>query len=277
MVRELDRGDTAETLRLLRRRPIQNVYLEYLVRLGALGAMPGFLGYFKEGRLEGALLIAATGATSLEVRDPAGFVPLAAAAAESSITPRHIIGPEEVTTPFWEAYAERGPTPIWERRELVYVLEREARRKRGAAKPDPRFRRATERDLDAIVENSARQYVEDLGVDRRAQDPGGFRERHHIELRDGRWWVLRERGSIVLQLHVGPENDHVIQIGGVFTPPELRRRGYATRGVAAAGDLLLERCPAVSLFCAEDNRAARQVYERIGFEPRFYYRSWLLS
>jgi predicted GNAT family acetyltransferase len=40
---------------------------------------------------------------------------------------------------------------------------------------------------------------------------------------------------------------------------------------------MLARHPAVTLFCAEDNRAARAVYERVGFEVIFHNRSFLLE
>jgi predicted GNAT family acetyltransferase len=275
MIRPLGRADTAETLALLQPRPLQNVYLEYLVRLGALGALPGFHGSFAGGRLVGVILVAGTGGTVLEARDPEAIRELAAAARDSAVPPRHIVGPEEVTTPFWEAYAEPGVEPLWQRREPVYVVERG-----GAREPVARgvgLAQATDADTAEVVENSARQYVEDLKIDRRAQDPAGFHARHAAEVRDGRWWVLRDHGRVAFQVHVGPENAQVVQLGGVFTVPEARGRGVATRGVAALVLRLLERRPAVSLFCDAANAPARRVYEKVGFRERFFYRSWLLG
>jgi predicted GNAT family acetyltransferase len=276
MLRLLERGDTAATLELLRARPLHNVYMDYLVQLGALGSLPGFQGYFRDRALEGVMLIAANGGTCLEVRSPDACAPLAEAAWASSVRPRHIVGPEEVTTPFWQAYAREGLHPTWERREPVYLLERSALASVKEAAAAARLERARTSDLEQVVENSARQYLEDLKLDRQAEDPTGFDERHRFEIRDGRWWVLRVDGRVAFQVHVGPENDRVVQIGGVFTPADLRGRGLATRGVAALAERLLRRLPAVSLFCDEANRGARRVYERVGFRERFHYRSWLL-
>ena len=45
MICGLGSADTAETLLLLAARPIHNVFLEYLVRAGALARMAGFMGY----------------------------------------------------------------------------------------------------------------------------------------------------------------------------------------------------------------------------------------
>lgn len=276
MLRALERGDTATALRLLRARPLHNVYLDYLVRHGALGSLPGFSGVFRGEELEGVMLIAGNGGTCLEVRNPDAIVPLAEAAWASSVHPRHIVGPEEVTTPFWEAYARDGLRPTWERREPVYVVGRAGRADANRAAAGARLERARASDLEQLVRNSAQQYLEDLKLDRQGEDPGGFDERHRIEIRDGRWWVLRDDSRIAFQVHVGPENDDVVQIGGVFTPADLRGRGFATRGVAAAAERLLGRLPAVSLFCDEANATARGVYERVGFRTRFHYRSWLL-
>jgi len=275
MIRPLGRADTAEALALLSARPLQNVYLEYLVRLGALGALPGFHGAFADGHLLGMILISGTGGTALEARDPAAFPDLASAARDSVVAPRHIVGPEEITTPFWDAYAVPGLAPLWDRREPVYVIERTDPRPPRADRVA--LAQATEADTASVVENSARQYVEDLKVDRRAQDPAGFHARHAAEVRDGRWWVVRERGRIAFQVHVGPENAQVVQLGGVFTAPEARGRGVATRAIGALVDRLLERRPAVSLFCDAENAPARRTYEKVGFRPRFFYRSWLLG
>jgi predicted GNAT family acetyltransferase len=47
--------------------------------------------------------------------------------------------------------------------------------------------------------------------------------------------------------------------------------------VTAIAARLLERRPSVTLYCSEDNAAARSVYERIGFRRVFYNRSYLLE
>jgi RimJ/RimL family protein N-acetyltransferase len=271
--RALCASDTAAVLELLRNHPIRNVLLEYLVRSGALGRVPGFYG--REGRrgIDAVLLVGVLGGAFLESRSAQALRDLGRWAAELRVRPRHITAPEDLIEPFWEAYSPFVAAVQWSRREPLYLLSRGVLR----SHPSLRVRRAEEQDAGQIVANSAQQHLEDLKEDRQAFDPAGFRRRHLQDLRAGHWWVARERGHIVFQAHVGPENDQVIQIGGVFTPPALRRRGYATRALASLASLLLERKPCVSLFCDEANRAARRVYERIGFEIVGYYRSILLS
>ena len=42
MIRPLSEGDTAQALALLRQRPLENIFLEYVIRTGALGRVPGW-------------------------------------------------------------------------------------------------------------------------------------------------------------------------------------------------------------------------------------------
>jgi RimJ/RimL family protein N-acetyltransferase len=275
MIRPLEAGDTAAALALLRKRPLENLFLEHVVRSGVLGRAPGFWGAYPDGRLLAVLMIGPQGGVALEVADARAYGPLAACAAEVDTRPRHIVGCEDVTAAFWEQYRERADPLIWTRREPFYSVDRDGLRAPGGVGPSIEPARA--RDLDELIANSGRQHIEDLGDDRYAADPESFRRRHQRDIDEQRWWVLRERQRIVFQVHVGPENAQAVQIGGVITAPDLRGRGLATRGVAAIAAHLLERRPGVVLLCAEDNAAARRVYERVGFAIAFHNRSYLLE
>jgi predicted GNAT family acetyltransferase len=57
-----------------------------------------------------------------------------------------------------------------------------------------------------------------------------------------------------------------VQIGGVFTPPDLRARGFARAVVAGA--LLAARAEGVTrsiLFTGRDNAFARRAYQSLGY------------
>lgn len=276
-IRALQAADTLPALRLLAPRPFHNVFLEHLVRAGALATLPGFYGYFSEGQLEGMLLVAPGGATSLEVRDPDAYEGLARAAAEAPTTPRHIVGAEEVTRAFWNVFEPLAAPVVWVRREPLYLLTRESLQPGPVGEVGETIEPAREADLDSIVRNSAAQFREDLRQDREAEDPAAFRARHEREIRESRWWVLRERGEVVFQVHVGAENRDTVQLGGVYTPVDRRGRGRATRGMLAVALRLFAKRPAVTLFCDESNGTARRVYERVGFRVLGWYRSWLLE
>lgn len=276
-VRALAGADATAALQLLRERPVHNVLLEHLVREGALSRLPGFFGCEIGGALEAVLMIGALGGSSLEVRRAEAFEPLADWVSRLAFRPRHLTGAEDVTVPFWKEYGRFAGPLLWERRERVYVLTRERFARSEADTALPGLRAAAEYDLDVLVRNSAQQHREDLKEDRFAMDPAGFRSRHRSEIREGHWWVVDERGEIRFQVHVGPFNGAVIQLGGVFTPSDARRGGHATRGLRALVARLLREHPAVSLFCDDANGVACRLYERVGFERRFYNRSYLLA
>lgn len=270
MIRELIAADTAETLRLLGERSLENLFLEYVVRSGAIGRVPGLFGSFDGTRLGAVLMVGPLGGTSLAARTDGAWAPLARFAASLRVAPRHVVGPEDVTIPFLEAYAPLAPPVVWSRREPVYLLEH-------ARVADAPIEVATPGDLDEIVANSREQHREDLGDDRRRLDPKGFRCQHEADLRAARWRVLRHRGAIVFQAHVGARTERAVQVGGVFTPRAQRGRGWATRGLAALTRNLLERNAAVSLFCDESNAPARRLYAKLGFRAVSYYRSFMLE
>jgi predicted GNAT family acetyltransferase len=95
-------------------------------------------------------------------------------------------------------------------------------------------------------------------------------ERLHAQ---GRAFVVAGPGDVPLAFSafnaVLPD---AVQIGGVWTPPAWRGRGYARAVVA--GSLLEARAQGVMrgvLFTAEDNRSAQHAYEALGFQVVGFY------
>jgi len=277
MVRPLTVADTLDARALLRARPLHNVFLDYVVAAGVLGRVPGFYGFAPHDRLEAILMIGPQGGTALEVRDASAFAPLAAAAARAALRPRHIVGSEDVTEPFWREYQGYASGLRWTRREPVFAACRADLCDPGVVAERALLQPARASDVPELTANSAEQHREDLHDDREAADAAGFRERHANDVCDGRWWIVRERGRIVFQVHVGAASAQTVQLGGVFVPRELRGRGHATAGVRGICARLFERYEVVTLYCDEANEGARRVYERVGFREAFCNRSYLLE
>ncbi|MDQ5857512.1 MAG: GNAT family N-acetyltransferase [Acidobacteriota bacterium] len=82
----------------------------------------------------------------------------------------------------------------------------------------------------------------------------------------GSQWILAEEGRPVAYSAFNARLPDVVQIGGVWTPPELRGRGYA-RAVVAGSLLEAKREGATRaiLFTGVENVAARRAYEALGF------------
>ena len=67
--------------------------------------------------------------------------------------------------------------------------------------------------------------------------------------------------------YAGP-TPHGIRVGPVYTPPEHRRRGYASACVASLSELLLARGHRFCVLYADIyNPTSNRIYQRIGYEP----------
>ena len=84
----------------------------------------------------------------------------------------------------------------------------------------------------------------------------------------GRTLYLWEDGNVVSLCGVGGATPHGIRIGPVYTPPEVRRRGYASALVAEASQLQLDAGRRFCfLFTDLANPTSNHVYRTIGYEP----------
>ncbi|MEN8184291.1 MAG: GNAT family N-acetyltransferase [Myxococcota bacterium] len=84
---------------------------------------------------------------------------------------------------------------------------------------------------------------------------------------EGRHWLLEAAGRPVAYTAFNAVLPDCVQVGGVFTPPELRGRGYAR--CAVAGSLIAARQAGALrsvLFTGEENRAAQAAYRALGYE-----------
>lgn len=84
--------------------------------------------------------------------------------------------------------------------------------------------------------------------------------------RDGALWVLEVDGRIVSMNSYNATMPDMVQIGGVFTPTDLRGLGFARACVA--GSLVAARRAGIGrsvLFTPKDNASAQAAYRAIGF------------
>jgi uncharacterized protein len=79
-------------------------------------------------------------------------------------------------------------------------------------------------------------------------------------------WV--DEGRPVSMAGVGGQTPHGIRVGPVYTPPEHRRRGYASALVAAASQAQLDAGRRFCfLFTDLANPTSNHIYQEIGYEP----------
>jgi len=130
-----------------------------------------------------------------------------------------------------------------------------------------RCRLPREEELDRLI-----AWREDYCVELLGQTRGpALRERATGEMRrnqdEGRNFVLELDGALVSYSGYNASTPRCVQIGGVWTLPALRGRGYARAVVA--GSLLAARTRGVErsiLFTGVENRAAQAAYRALGYE-----------
>jgi predicted GNAT family acetyltransferase len=82
----------------------------------------------------------------------------------------------------------------------------------------------------------------------------------------GRVWFLLDKGEPVASSAFNSRTAEAVQVGGVWTPPEFRRRGYGRAVVAASLlDAREEGVATAVLFTGINNIPAQKAYEALGF------------
>jgi predicted GNAT family acetyltransferase len=142
--------------------------------------------------------------------------------------------------------------------EAAHLLERVSALPRPAAGA---LRCARESDRALLVRRSidfAREAVDDHG------DAEAVVERR---LRNGGLHLWEDGGEPVSMLGVNIAVAGVVRIGPVYTPPQHRRRGYATSAVAAASAAALAAgARTCMLFTDPANPTSNRIYATVGYK-----------
>ncbi len=141
-----------------------------------------------------------------------------------------------------------------------------------------RARRAGLGDLEVLTHFRVAYSLETLGevATPELQEACRASVRRYIEAH--RMWLLEVGGTPVACSTFNAAVGDAVQVGGVYTLPEKRSRGYG-RGVVAAS-LQAARADKVAravLFTPERNLAARRAYEAVGFRSVGDYRMLLFN
>lgn len=134
------------------------------------------------------------------------------------------------------------------------------------------------RDLELLTDWRVAFSVEGLGEEASPElrrECGSSAKR---QLEEGRCWILEESGRPVAYSGFNTGTTEAVQIGPVWTPPELRSRGYGRSVVAASLlDARVEGVGMAVLFTGSDNVPAQRAYESLGFRHIGAYGLFLLS
>jgi RimJ/RimL family protein N-acetyltransferase len=240
--------------------PVERVFLEDVARRG--------LGRFHAVEDGGGSLSALchVGVNLVPSGEDCAVFAGAAAGAGS----RMIIGEERAVGELWAAVSGRLPAPREDRPgQPVYAI---------SEPPEPggtALRAAVSADLDRLVPACAAAPAEELGLDPLARDADGFRWRTRTQIDEGRSWIWLGDTAICFKAEASAWTPHAVQVQQVWVDPDVRGRGYGSRGMRDLCRLLLADTPVVTLFVRTDNLPAIRMYESIGMERVGSYRSIL--
>jgi predicted GNAT family acetyltransferase len=167
-----------------------------------------------------------------------------------------VSGPVDVAARFAQRWRERTGAEIHPGMEqLIYRLD--------TVVPPPRvegrLRRAAAPDHELLCEWFSAFCVEAGAV------AGNIPWAVERRTAQGELW-LWEHGSPVTMVGVVPAVAGVVRVGPVYTPPALRRRGYAASAVGAVSQSALDAgATACMLFTDAANPTSNSIYQRIGY------------
>lgn len=240
--------------------------IEALAATGATRGGPALWGYAPNGTLEA---ICWSGPNLVPVVAPGDTGALDAFAAHALREGRRcssIVGPAEAVL------------GLWDRLRPVWGPAREIRSEQPSmvidhppwVEPDPDVRLTRPAELDVLLPACVQMFIEEVGYSPLTPDPRAYEARVRSLIRAGRSFVHLESGlegpSVVFKAELGAVSRDVAQVQGVWVAPRLRRRGLASRGMAAVVAHTLEHvAPIVSLYVNDFNIKALATYEKVGF------------
>ncbi|MBN2003570.1 MAG: GNAT family N-acetyltransferase [Anaerolineae bacterium] len=180
---------------------------------------------------------------------------------------RGLIGSYEQVVAIKTALKLEGDAMQMDNHERLYTLSLDALQVPEALRTGQvKGRRVAPRDAEILARWRVGYEVEALG----ATETPELWERERADARrtakSGNAWILEAGGQPVATSNFNAAIAEAVQIGGVWTPPELRRRGYARCVVAQSLlDARSSGVPRAILFTDEHNLPAQKAYTSLGF------------
>ena len=227
-----------------------------------------YVAAIEPGKWSGVAAHYWNGILVLQAPDARTLEPVARAAIlRSGRELRGLVGPREQVFGALRALSLQERPTTHDSREKLYELSLVQLRVPDAlASGRVVCRRPRASELDVLAAWRAEFSIESLGL----SDGDDLRAESRADLvrqdANGSVWIALEDGRPVSLSAFNARLPAIVQVGGVYTPPEWRGRGYAR--CAVAGSLLAMRQAGAEravLFTEEKNAAARAAYEALGF------------
>jgi uncharacterized protein len=236
--------------------PACHLHLRRSVAVSGPGA---FLGAFAGESLAAIANVGVPGSVVV-AGDPAALRGLAASR-EAARAPWRVLVGRAAETDAWLA-GEAGRIPHVARAHPYLSLASSP----AGAPPAPSVERAVLADLSALTALAERFQEDEIpaGVRPRARADLAARARSLVAA--GASFVVREDGRPIVRIDVPIACEEGALLAGIVTDPAHRRRGLARSALSVlCARLLASGSRRVMLHVAEENVAARALYERLGF------------
>jgi predicted GNAT family acetyltransferase len=189
-----------------------------------------------------------------------------------------LIGPANQVEQAWQALCLEGSALQMDEQEQLYSLRlQDLIEPPALSSGQVHGRRIEPEDVDLVTEWRVAYAIETLGDEYSSELEQQCRRSVENALETGHTWILEREGERVACSSFNAAILEAVQVGGVWTPPALRRRGYGRCAVAAS--LLDARTNSVEqaiLFTGERNIPAQKAYRALGFRRIGDYRIVLL-
>lgn len=242
--------------------PANNTHqLSAAKRILDLGALHGERFFVVWADDEGSRLVASaiyvdSKALFLAVMPPDAAQALAHFLRANNVYLSGVIGKRDVLKPFTDALARPFSTHV---DLMLYQLMKAPDFGRASGEA----RTATTDDLDLLVEWH-RAFEIEVGM---IAVPTPLTERVNRRINDQQLILWMDNNQPVSMAGANPLPATSARIGPVYTPPQLRGRGYAQAVTAAASEHVQRDVPrTVFLFTDAVNPASNKAYQRIGFQ-----------
>lgn len=198
--------------------------------------------------------------------DPRVPAALARLVAEAAWPQEVLFGPEALVEQVAKSCEPHGAHLVEIRRQQMMLCTRPVAPPRRAGEAPLRIRRARPDELAWLLTTHAAMCREDLGVDQVARNAAGY-ERYFAELvRGGRAFIAELDDDRVAKAEVPLVSERCWLIEGVYTVPERRGLGLATRLMVELDALSRREGRWPCLYVHRRNRRATGIYLRCGYE-----------
>jgi predicted GNAT family acetyltransferase len=255
----------------LSRDPANNTHqlsaVKRILDLGARGGERFFAVRDDRDVLTGSALVVDTQTLFLSLMAPDAVTALAAQLRDSEVRLAGVIGRQDLLDTFIASFAQSATVFV---NLMLYQLE--GAPDSGRASGDARL--ATMDDLSLLV-NWHAAFEREVGM---IKVPTPLQERVSRRIDDQQLSLWIVDGAVVSFAGANALPASSARVGPVYTPPELRGRGYA-QAVTVAASLQVQRDEprTVFLFTDASNPASNKAYQRIGFRHIADHAHWLFE